>query len=87
MANVTAYIGLAAIPLFVITIAGIITEYLRYAMTAGVGACLVVNTDDAEAVLAPVPAPPKADVQPEAKTSKAPPLEEKSDTDTPAKDT
>ena len=68
MANVNAYIALAAVPLFVIIIAGIITEYLRYAMYAGVGAALVVNIDEAEAAPAPVPAPPKADIEPEAKT-------------------
>ncbi|PHS28000.1 MAG: hypothetical protein COA84_03105 [Robiginitomaculum sp.] len=60
MANVNAYIGLAAVPLAIIMIAGIVTEYLRYAMYAGVGACLVINADDvATEISDPVPAPPK----------------------------
>jgi hypothetical protein len=67
MANVNAYVGLAAVPFSIIVITGIFMEYIRYAMYAGVGACLVVNADEAEAVPAPVPAPPKADAEPEAK--------------------
>ncbi len=42
MANVNAYIALAAVPVLIISITGFILEYLRYAMGAGVGACLVV---------------------------------------------
>jgi hypothetical protein len=40
MANVNAYIGLAAVPFSIIIITAIFMEYIRYAMYAGVGACL-----------------------------------------------
>ncbi len=45
MTNVGAYIGLAAVPMLVLTITGLMVEYLRYAMGAGVSACLVSGID------------------------------------------
>ncbi|MDQ7018943.1 MAG: hypothetical protein Q9M33_07235 [Robiginitomaculum sp.] len=47
MANVGAYVALAAVPLLIITITGLVVEYIRYAMGAGVGACLVVSQEEA----------------------------------------
>ncbi len=52
MANVGAYIALAAVPVLFIVIAGLFVEYLRYAMAAGIGACLVAaeaQDDDQDA--------------------------------------
>ncbi len=46
MNNVGAYIALSMVPLLVIMVSGLTLEYLRYAMGAGVGACLVVAQDD-----------------------------------------
>lgn len=48
MANVSAYVALAAVPLLIIMITGLVVEYLRYAMAAGVGACLVVSQAELE---------------------------------------
>lgn len=48
MANVNAYVALAAVPLVIISISGLAVEYIRYAMVAGVGACLVTSQEEPE---------------------------------------
>lgn len=60
MANVRAYIALATVPLLLITIAGLGLEYIRYAMGAGVGACLVVSDAYKEDTPASTPLAPTA---------------------------
>ncbi len=42
MANVGAYAALAAVPALFFILAGLFVEYLRYAMSAGISACLVL---------------------------------------------
>jgi len=80
MANVGTYVALAAVPVLIITITGLVVEYIRYAMGAGVGACLVVSQEEvpkpsvpespkAEPDPAPAPAP-KADDAPAAADKK-----------------
>ena len=66
MANVGAYIALAAVPLLFFALMGLAIEYLRYAMGAGVGACLVMAEDQDQTPAQrpdPEPASPRDDGQ------------------------
>ncbi len=73
MANVRAYIALAAVPLLLLTISGLALEYLRYAMGAGVGASLVLAQAKPEDKSAPTAIPPKEPPVTEAEEAKKEP--------------
>jgi len=78
MANVSAYVALAAVPLLIIMITGLAMEYIRYAMGAGVGACLVISQEKSQKPS--VPAATKAEPDPEPKADDVPADTDKKET-------